>query len=295
MIFNIHPTNQKNLSVENLQIRFLFQSKDPHQPQEALPLRPQLHTHSFAELFGCLAGQIHILDAKGKVHLLMAGDLAIVPSGVEHMMLLKHSPDAKWTDLGISFKKNPHSDAADLFGQFRQLLGGEKIALFQNQLALCRLLEQCHQFAAVEELSSLLSFLAEFIKLPAAGQEPATKNEEKAQNIDRLIKLDDIINMNFSQNFSNEEIAKLLFISKRQLSRIVEKNYGEPLRQIILKRRLQGAAELLKTSDERVEKIASAMGFTNKNTFFREFKKHYHCTPLAWRKRPIEKTLDSTP
>ena len=285
MIFNIHPTNQKNITVENLQICFLFQSKDPHQPQENSPLRHQLHTHSFAELFGCLMGQISILDFCGQVHTLKAGDLAIVPSGVEHMMLLDPSPDAKWVDIGISFRKIPHIEATDLFEKAEQLLSGKEVVLFQNQPALCRLMERCHRLGAQEELSGLLSFLAEFIKLPAAKKRPEKEAKETKKNIDRLLKLDDIINMNFSQNFTNEEIAELLFISKRQLSRIVEKNYGEPLRKILLKRRLQGAAELLRSSDEGVEKIAASMGFTNKNTFFREFKKHYHCTPLGWRKK----------
>ena len=205
------------------------------------------------------------------------------------MMLSETAPFTQWVDMGITIQKVSAPNTADLFSKAKPLLQGEQLILYRHQPHLCRLMQNCYQAVNREELSTLLSFLAEFINLTApscAGK--SEKTAEKTKNIDRLLKLDDIINMNFSQNFSNEEIAKLLFISKRQLSRIVEKNYGEPLRQILLKRRLQGAAELLCSSDERIEKIAASMGFTNKNTFFREFKKHYGCTPLAWRKKPLD-------
>lgn len=289
MIFNIHPTNQKSLTAENLQLRLLFQSKSPYQPQEETLLRQQLHTHSFTEIFGCIEGQIRILDFNGREHSLQAGDLAIVPSGVEHMMLPQVAPQTQWADLGLLFQKLSLPDAADLFGKIKSLLSGEEIAIYRNRPALCRLLHNCQRFGNRAELSTLLSFLAELIKLPAPNQrEESKKSWENAKDIDRLLKLDDIINMNFSQNFSNQEIAALLFISKRQLSRIVEKHYGEPLRQLILKKRLQGAAELLRSSDEKVESIARKMGFSNKNSFFREFKKYYHQTPLAWRKKALD-------
>ena len=284
MIFNIHPTNQKTLTIENLQVQIFFQHDTPNPPQDTLLLRQQLHSHSYAELFTCPEGQLRIVDSERQEYVLNAGDVAIVPAEQEHTMLPEAIPNSKRMSMGLILQKVPSPASTDLYRKVEQIFAHKKITVYRHRHALCRVAVRCSEMQG--ELSAFLDFTAELLRLPPepSPDKTALGSAEKAKNIDLLLKLDDIININFSQNFTNAEIASHLSVSTRQLSRIVEKNYGAPLRKILLKRRLQGAAELLRTSDESVEKIAGRMGFTNKNTFFREFKRQYASTPLAWRK-----------
>ena len=45
------------------------------------------------------------------------------------------------------------------------------------------------------------------------------------------------------------------------------------------------AADLLKSTDFTMDTIAFESGFPSTSYFFRQFKKHYNCTPKVYRKR----------
>ena len=77
---------------------------------------------------------------------------------------------------------------------------------------------------------------------------------------------------------------KELFISTRQLDRIVIKRYGKSLHQLIVDRRFTLAEQLLSTTDLTVEVIASRAGFSSSASLYREFKKRRGVTPAAFRR-----------
>ena len=188
--------------------------------------------------------------------------------------------------MGFICRELQGSFNTDLYGSFSGLAEYNSILVYKNVPKVCNLVKQCQLNRDKNEISTILTFLAEFIKLPKAETPKVLldENTHKSKNIDRLLKLDDIVNTNFTKNFSNKEIADLLFISERQLSRLVAKNYGQPLRLIIMKKRLDVAAELLLTTSDSVEAIAVSVGFKNKNSFHREFKKRFGQTPSEYRK-----------
>ena len=53
--------------------------------------------------------------------------------------------------------------------------------------------------------------------------------------------------------------------------------------QVVLKKRLDVASELLVTTSDSIEFIAQSVGFKNKNSFYREFKKRFGKTPKEYR------------
>ena len=76
----------------------------------------------------------------------------------------------------------------------------------------------------------------------------------------------------------------MLYISPRQLARIVKKRYGASLHQMIVKKRIESAAKLLVESNLSVEEIGSVIGFNTKSCFYRAFRDEYSMTPLQYRK-----------
>ncbi len=283
----MYNKNQKSLTVENLNIKLFFQTEFVTVQEGGLPLHKQLHKHSYVEIFACINGKIAINTADGQTFELYSGDLAMVPSAVEHFKAPESHPDTEWVGMGFICRELQGDFVNDLYGSFSGLMEYNSLLIYKNVPRLCALVKECHLNKNENEVSSVLSFIAELIKLPKAqdnASETPGENTQKSKNIDRLLKLDDIINTNFTQSFSNKEIADLLFISERQLSRIVAKNYSQPLRVIILKKRLDIAAELLLTTSDSVEYIASSVGFRNKNSFHREFKKRFGLTPNEYRK-----------
>lgn len=287
MMFDVYKKNQKSLTVENLNIKLFFQTEFIKVQEGGLPLHKQLHNHSYVEIFACLSGRISINTAQGITYELFSGDMALVPSAVEHFKAPETLPNTDWIGMGFICREVQGTFNTDMYGCFSGLAEHNSILVYKNVPHLCQLIVQCHDRKNEDEISSVLSFLAEFVKLPKADDlrdNASDENAQKSKNIDRLLKLDDIVNTNFTKNFSNKEIAEILFISERQLSRIVAKNYGQPLRLIIMKKRLDVAAELLLTTSDNVETIAASVGFKNKNSFHREFKKRFGKTPSEYRK-----------
>lgn len=285
-MFDVYKKDQKTLTVENLNIKLFFQTEFIKVQEGGLPLHKQLHKHSYVEIFACLSGRISINTAQGITYELFSGDMALVPSAVEHFKAPETDPDTDWIGMGFICRELQGSFNTDLYGSFSGLAEHNSILVYKNVPKACELVKLCQLNKGEREISTVLAFLSEFIKLPKAEtpKDVPDENSQKSKNIDRLLKLDDIINTNFTKNFSNKEIADILFISERQLSRIVAKNYGQPLRLIIMKKRLDVAAELLLTTSDSVEAIAVSVGFKNKNSFHREFKKRFGKTPSEYRK-----------
>jgi AraC-like DNA-binding protein len=82
-------------------------------------------------------------------------------------------------------------------------------------------------------------------------------------------------------------VAQAQGISRRRLDQIVLSTLGTSVSaQIRLRRLNQAASDLRDTrlANRSVTQIAYSVGFTSAAHFTRTFKRHYHCTPLEWRR-----------
>ena len=285
MMININKESEKSLTVENVNVRLFFQTQYNSVQDKGLPFYKQLHTHSYIEIFACISGEL-VIKTDTKEYVINDNDIAIVPVEVEHFKAPE--PDyVRWAKIGLVCRRVQCEYQHDIYSHLSDLISYDRITIYKKQSKICEYIKECCDKKSDSEISSVLAFLSEFIKLPKIHDESKSlndKNKCKAKNIDRLLKLDDIINTNFDKGFSNKEIAEILHISQRQLSRIVAENYSLSLRKMIMKKQLDIVAELLVTTTDSVEDIAFSVGFKNSNTFHREFKKRFGQTPIAYRK-----------
>lgn len=75
------------------------------------------------------------------------------------------------------------------------------------------------------------------------------------------------------------ELSRHFHYSDKQISRIVKNCMGMSYNQLILKLRMEKAAELLQQNSASVEAIASAVGYSTVSSFYRAFTKYFGCTP----------------
>ena len=73
-------------------------------------------------------------------------------------------------------------------------------------------------------------------------------------------------------------------MSTRQVSRIIAKEYGCTLSQLVNDKKLDSAKMMLKNTDMTVGEIASAVNIGGENYFYTIFKKRYGISPLRYRK-----------
>jgi len=72
-------------------------------------------------------------------------------------------------------------------------------------------------------------------------------------------------------------------MSSGYLSRLFKSVAGTNISDYINEIRIMNAIDLLKTTDMTVESIAQAVGFSNKTTFLRQFKKYTSASPKKYR------------
>ncbi len=81
------------------------------------------------------------------------------------------------------------------------------------------------------------------------------------------------------------KLAAALGVSTHQLSQVINTEYGQSFSQFINSYRIDEAEQLLRNSDRQVIEIAYQVGFNNKTSFYKAFKKQLAVSPTEYRKQ----------
>jgi AraC-like DNA-binding protein/quercetin dioxygenase-like cupin family protein len=100
----------------------------------------------------------------------------------------------------------------------------------------------------------------------------------------RLIKLVNYVNANYRTDISLSEISKAVFLSPRQINRLMTKQYGQTFHDYLMDHRLATAKRLLEKSSMSIEDIAEESGFSSHYYMYQAFKKAGMDTPANIRK-----------
>ena len=80
----------------------------------------------------------------------------------------------------------------------------------------------------------------------------------------------------------------LMQVEIEQVSRIIQKEYGCTLSQLITEKRLSKAEREIVTTATPIDQIAAQSGLGSTNYFYSVFKKRYGVSPLQYRKQHQE-------
>lgn len=80
------------------------------------------------------------------------------------------------------------------------------------------------------------------------------------------------------------DIAKIMYLSEKQIGRIVKQCTGRTAKDYILYLRHEKAKDYLKYSEYSISDIAEMMGFSSVAHFVSDFEKREGYTPLVFRK-----------
>ena len=92
-----------------------------------------------------------------------------------------------------------------------------------------------------------------------------------------------IINNHLFENLTLEELAILTNKSVSSFKRTFKEVFEEAPARYIKRKRLQKAAELLKTTDKRIREICFECGFRDGAHFTRSFTQQFGSAPAAYR------------
>jgi AraC-like DNA-binding protein len=78
-------------------------------------------------------------------------------------------------------------------------------------------------------------------------------------------------------------VSERVSLHPRYLSQLFKEETGVNFVDYINRRRLEAAAQLIKTSDLNVEQIAGSVGFNTPAYFIKKFKEAYGVTPKTYK------------
>lgn len=89
----------------------------------------------------------------------------------------------------------------------------------------------------------------------------------------------------YGEDLSLNQVARKFHYNENYLSQIIKNQTGQTFSELLNEIRIFHAAAALLTTDYPVTRVGFDAGFQSSETFLRVFKKHYGCSPSAYREK----------
>lgn len=110
------------------------------------------------------------------------------------------------------------------------------------------------------------------------------KPPEISQDKSRIERIVNYVDYNYKRNISIESISKILYLSPKQINRIMKQNFQQTFYEYLTKRRIQSAKKLLVETTYSMESIALESGFSCYTHMYQAFKRIGLSAPTKFRK-----------
>lgn len=249
--------------------------------QEKAEWESSRHSNADYELHVILRGACDV-DVEDQPHVLREGQAVIIAPGRYHRTM--HKP-GEFERFSVSFS----------------LTEGPLLDLMRTSVPSCRI------YTVTPEVTSL----CRGIFYESAAGNPFRREMMQAQltqlmlnnfrllnlstesrsgvsgpsNYERTYLIDNFFEAHLADKAGEEELAAMLHLSRRQLSRVLKENYGMGYREKLLRTRMDCAAWLLRCTDKRINEIANEVGYTSEAAFYQVFRTRFEMTPTEYRSR----------
>ena len=106
--------------------------------------------------------------------------------------------------------------------------------------------------------------------------------EVKQLTNEKLVKAMAYIYEHYSENITNEDIARSVYVHQRQLMRLFKKEFDMTPHQFLTEHRINMAADMLSDEATSIKEVCYKCGFEDRNTFRKAFKKINYVTPSEY-------------
>jgi AraC-like DNA-binding protein len=98
-----------------------------------------------------------------------------------------------------------------------------------------------------------------------------------------LLRAKDLADARYAEPLEVDDLARAAGLSRAHFSREFRRAFGESPHAYLLTRRLERAAQLLRSTDRSVTEICLAVGLQSLGSFTTSFKRTFGKTPTAYR------------
>ncbi|MDO4275699.1 MAG: AraC family transcriptional regulator [Eubacteriales bacterium] len=252
------------------------------------------HRHNFIEvLYVCEGTLTNIIDGKSIV--VHKGELLFLNQFTRHEIL-----PAGENDIAINFMVLPE------FFDVAYTMAGSNNVLADFLVNVLRQDEERGEFLhfKVAEVLQIQNLLENIIYSMVTGKGNQSRINQTTMGLIFLYLVDSVqyVEMRLPNQYENmvsmttldyieqqyknatlTELCEKLHLPMHSLSKMIKKNTGFNFKELLQRKRLNKAAELMCDTDLPVSDIIAAVGYENNSYFHRVFKERYHMTPRAFR------------
>jgi len=239
-----------------------------------------VHRHNDYELFLVEHGSItlHTLTENRTY----TDSLLIIPPQLDHYVTA--DKDCSGCYLYFSIEK-PH-EANSSYEVLSEVLSTKETALPLSEdehfyiTHIARALSVSTGSADLPHLLTLL-FSELISRLSPEQTEPVGTTEKYGRHVNTI---DQYIAQHYTETVRLADLSRVLFLCPKQISRILNKEYGCTLSELLNRHRLSAACMLLRYTKMEIGEIAREVGYEYETYFYALFRKAYGITPTQYRK-----------
>jgi len=253
-----------------------------------------VHKHNFIEvLYVCEGKLVNIIGGKSVV--VRKGELLFLNQFTRHEIL----PASK-EDIAINFMVLPE------FFDVAYTMTGNHNVLADFLVNVLRQDEERGEYLhfKVSEVLQIQNLLENMIYSLVTGKGDQNRINQTTMGLIFLYLLDSVqyVEMRVPNQYENmismttldyieqqyrtatlTELCDQLHLPMHLLSKMIKKNTGFNFKELLQRKRLSKAAELMCDTNLPISDIIAAVGYENNSYFHRVFKERYHMTPRAFR------------
>lgn len=273
--------------VRGIRLRVFRVGKNPRLRGQTLPPRdPSLlgtiHSHFTYEIFFVTAGTLRLVTPEETRA--FERTVLILPPGTEHYTV--STADESYCLL-FAFDRSrgsaAHLQRLDrLEEKLRQLVTlrlDEDMVFYIRKIA--RLTEE--GTAQAEEKAALLAALLFYQVLPQLLEEPEPRQAGQG-NSRHMGAIEGYVNDHLQERITLAQVAAHVYLSPRQVSRILREQGGCTLGEMVTGKKLAAAELLLRDTRLKISEVAARVQLGSCSHFHQLFRTRYGVTPLQYRK-----------
>ncbi len=272
-------TEISDLSVSVFLFDNSFRLQPKNAPRTALMQMRAFHQHSTYELF-YTPDLLTVVTENGRQQYRNA--VVIIPPHFQHYVIYDHQDG-----FGLNFSFSPLLKKPSALPQQLEEKLADRIAslpidegelFYLSRLALCLEGE-----IPREQADFLVALLFSDLFHRLVPKEAPKKESSKHTRYINII--DHYISLHYCENIHLSDLAEQLYLCPRQISRILQKEYGASLSKLVHQKRLCAGQMLLKHTDLPIGEIARELGYDYESYFFTRFRAEYGITPTEFREQ----------
>ena len=249
------------------------------------------HAHTEMEFHFVVSGSMSF-NLPDRTVEVMGGQAILIPPGIQHQLV--NCTGRIYKRYVLKFSLTPLSDSpeAEFLLNALNLQDARVIPIYGRVMEL---LEDCMR-EAIERIGGfmtmvetcLMMILTEVAReLTRANKASYTVREKIPIDVVRMQHVQHILDTGGAMPISVDALARMLFLSTRQLQRIVQRQSGMTLHEWMMRARYVKAKELLKKPDLSIAEVAHRLGFASQQSFCRFFRKMEGEPPARYRKSAV--------